>query len=262
METKPITDILSRWYGRPALIIGGGPSARIDLPLLDNQGFKPAVVLSGNEHGLYQGHYKVDFLVNVDRIHCARKVMMEDYLRQFNTPIINAHSWADYRLPDWKMSANSGIQAIAVGCVLGCWPVVVTGVDLFMIGRDYFHDEDTVRKTPRPRGAPPTHMAKLRVNEMRRWAGDYPVRPVSGPLTQIFPTYDPAEVIEVPKEVPYRLKVQKAPVNWYRGLKEFSFFTNDRVHPGELVPFTSTEAAPYVDKGWLELVDSPASVKL
>ena len=104
METKSIIEILDRWYGKPALVIGGGPSARVDLPFLDNLEFKPAVVLSANEHGLYQGHYKVDFLVNVDKLHCARHVYMEEYLRQFDTPIINAFSWPDYRLPDWKLA--------------------------------------------------------------------------------------------------------------------------------------------------------------
>lgn len=255
MATKPINDLLRQYYGKPALVIGGGPSARADLPKLTDSGFKPAVVLSANEHGLYQGHYKVDFLVNVDRLHCARKVCMETYLRQFNTPIINAHSWADYRLPDWKMSANSGIVAVAVGCLLGCWPVVVVGVDLFMIGRQYFHDSDTERKAPRPRSAPPTHMAKIRTNEMRRWANNYPIRPTSGPLTQYFSEYDPAETFSPPNMVPYRRKIEKTPILWFRGLKEFSFVNNDRVAPGELVPFTETEAKPYVDRGWLQKVD-------
>jgi hypothetical protein len=250
--TQPITNILSRYYGKPALVIGGGPSVRDNLPVLEDQGFKPAVVLSANEHGLHQAHYKVDFLVNVDRVHCVKKVMMEDYLRQFGVQVINAHSWADYRLPDWKMSANSGIQAIAVACVLGCWPVVVTGVDLFMIGRQYFHVADE-----KPRNRPSlTYMAKQRITEMRRWAGDYPVRPVSGPLTQVFPTYDPAETFSEPERVPYRKKIEKAPVKWYRGLHEFSFVTNDRVAPGELVPFTPTEARPYIERGWLEEVDA------
>lgn len=255
MSTRPITDLLRRWYGKPALIIGGGPSARVDLPWLEDQGFAPAVVLSANEHGLYQGHYKVDFLVNVDRIHCSRKVYMIDYLRQFNTQIINAHSWADFRLPDWKVSANSGITAIAVGCVLGCWPVVVTGVDLFGAGRAYFHDPDLASKLPRSKSAAPSHVAKLRIMELRKWAEKYPVRPVSGPLTGIYPTYDPAETIPPPDMVPYRKKIEKAPIRWYRGLKEFSFVNNDRVHPGEVCPFTEREAEPYVGKGWLEEVD-------
>ncbi len=255
MATRAITEILSRYYGKPALVIGGGPSARADLPKLTDSDFKPAVVLSANEHGLYQGHYKVDFLVNVDRIHCARKVYMEPYLRQFNTPVINAHSWADYRLPNWKGSANSGITAIAVGCTLGCWPVVVTGVDLFMVGRQYFHDQDAADRTPRPKSAAPSHIAKVRANELRKWAGDYPIRPASGPLTKYFPEYSPAETISAPDMVVYRKRIEKTPVFWFRGLKEFSFVNNDRVSPGELVPFTENEAKPYVEKGWLEKVD-------
>jgi len=250
--TQPITNILSRYYGRPALVIGGGPSVRDDLPVLEDGGFKPAVVLSANEHGLYQAHYKVDFLVNVDRVHCQLKVMMKDYLRQFGVPIINSHSWADFRLPDWKMSSNSGLQAIAVACVLGCWPVVVTGVDLFMVGRDYFHLSDE-----KPRMRPSlTYMTKQRVTEMQRWAGNYPVRPVSGPLTQVFPIFDRAETFKEPLRVPYRAKIEKAPVKRYRGLKEFSFVTNDRVTPGEIVPFTFAEAQPYIARGWLEEVDA------
>jgi len=255
--SEPITKILSTYFGKPALVIGGGPSARFDLPVLDGQEFKPAVVISANEHGLYQGHYKVDFLVNVDKMHCARHVYMEEYLRQFDRKIINSYSWADYRLPDWKLGMNSGLTAIAVACLLGCWPVVVTGVDLFFVGRNYYHDPDLEKRLPRPTTRGPDHLAQVRVNELRSWTGDYPVRPVSGPLTSKFPTYNPAETFLVPKMVDYRRRIEKAGTQVYRCVRDFPLTSGDRLQIGELVPLSKTEAAQYVDLGWLELVGAP-----
>ena len=239
-------------------MVGGGPSARLDLPKLTDAGFKPSVVLSANEHGVYQGHYPVDYLVNVDKIHCALKVPMERHLRQFGLPIINQHTWADFRLVDWGFGANSGITAIAVAAGLACTPVVCVGIDLFGTGRAYFHDEEFRNKTPRPRSSPPAHFARARIAELKSRIKDYPVRPVSGPLMEFFPAWSPAEQFKKVPVVPYRRDLLARRVSWYEAIHPFSLKANDRVAPGAVLPLSAGEARVGLDKGWLKAVDSPA----
>ncbi len=235
-------------------MIGGGPSARVDLPKLDEAGFKPGVVISANEHGFYQAHYKVDFIVNVDKIHCGLRKLMEVHLRPYGVPIINQHTWADYRLVDWKFAANSGITAIAVCCLLGAWPVVVTGVELFGTGRVYFHDADMKNKVIRPKTGPPSHYAKQRMKELAGWSKNYPIRPVSGPLLEYFPAWSAEETFERPNSVPYRTDMQKRVVRPYKAVSGHTYRPNDTLNPGEVVYLSKGEAQPGLDKGWLVAV--------
>jgi hypothetical protein len=254
MAPGTIVDLLETYVGQPALVIGGGPSARLDLPKLDEAGFKPGIVISANEHGFHQGHYKVDFIVNVDKIHCARRIHMEEYLRPYGVPIINQHSWADYRLVGWKFAANSGVTAVAVACMLGAWPVVVTGIDLFGTGRVYFHDADQRNKIPRPKTGPPSHYAKQRMKELANWSRNYPIRPVSGPLKEFFPLWTPEETFERPKAVPYRLEAINQTIRSYKAVHGHTFRPNDTLNAGEVVQLSQAEARPGLDKGWLVAV--------
>ena len=198
-----------------------------------------------------QGHYKVDFIVNVDKIHCAQRVHMETFLRPYGVPIINQHTWADYRLVDWKFAANTGITAIAVACMLGCWPVVVTGCDLFGTGRVYFHDQDFKTKNPRPKTGAPSHYAKQRMKELRTWSANYPIRPVSGPLTEFFTTWSLDETFKEPKPVGYRVDMLKRAVKSYRAVMAHTYRPNDRINLGEVLKLSKAEAQPGLDKGWL-----------
>ena len=254
MAARPVTDIFDVYFGKPALMIGGGPSARVDLPRLEEAGFAPGVVISANQHGFYQGHYKIDFIVNVDKLHCALRRPMEEYLRPFGVPIINQHTWADYRLIDWKFTANSGITAVAVCCMLGAWPVVVTGCDLFGTGRKYFHDADMKNKAPRPKTGPPSHYALQRMKELQRWSNNYPIRPVSGPLADIFPAWSPEETFERPRAVPYRSDMLNRRVAAYRALRSHTFRPNDTVQEGEVLHLSFAEAKAGLDKKWLVAV--------
>lgn len=250
---EPINAARNRWRGQPALVIGGGPTARADLPRLTDAGFAPKVVISANQHGFYQGHYEITHTVNADRTHCALRVLMRDYLRPFGAPCINMHAWADIRLVDFKFVANSGLMAVAVATVLGCWPVVTTGVDLFSGGRGYFHDPDDPKPIKRPRTQPPTHFALTRAKDLVRFAGkDYAIRPMSGLLTTFFPQWRADE--EYPakaSEVGYWSHLDKQRVRQYRANMNFTWKSNDRLNEGDLVWFTDSEARAAVANGWL-----------
>lgn len=253
MAVKPITEIFDKYAGKPALVIGGGPTALVDIPFLDGHGFAPGLVLSANLHGLYQGNFKIDYLVNVDKVHCSLRVNMEDWMRPYGVPIINAHTWSDYRLVNWSFPGNSGITAIAVAAILGCYPVVAVGIDLFNTGRHYFHDETAPEKASRPKSSPPSHYAQQRVKQLKQWSGDYPMRAVSGPLGTVFPIWDPEERVLPPKPVKYRESLLHEVVSRYVATETFTYSSNDRVHRGEQLWLTAKEAKPYLAKHWLVL---------
>lgn len=251
MAMRSITEIFDKYAGLPALVIGGGPSALVDIPRLATADFSPALVLSANLHGLHQGNYQVDFLVNVDKVHCALRVPMEDWMRPYGIPIINAHMWSDYRLVNWTFPGNSGITAIAVACILGCYPVVCTGIDLFQSGRHYFHDAEGPDKAARPKTAPPSHYAQQRVKQLKQWSGDYPIRAGSGPLLTVFPAWTPGEAFKEPKPVKYRTEMLKVPTRNYRAIHTFSHKSNDRVRAGTVLPLSNIEAKDFLAKGWI-----------
>jgi hypothetical protein len=207
MTQRLVTELFHRWEGRPILVIGGGPSVLRDLPLLKEA---PACVISANEHGFKQNFFPVDLITNVDKRHCLLKEPMEKILRPYGVPIVNRHSWADYRLPDWTMAGNTGMQAIALAATLGASQVIVTGIDMWCTGRVYFHDRDA--KAPKLKHKAPVsamrRRVKERVNPLRAFCTGANIRPMSGALTQWFKQYDPAEVLKPARPVGYRLRLE------------------------------------------------------
>lgn len=201
-----VTELFHRWEGKPILVIGGGPSVLRDLPKLD---ITPACVISANEHAFKQDRFKVDLITNVDKRHCLLKEPMEKILRPFGVPIVNRHSWADYRLPDWTMAGNTGMQAIALAALLGASQVIVTGIDMWSTGRVYFYDRGAkAPKHKEPKGAM-KRRAKDRVSPLRVFCAGAHIRPMSGPLLQWFKPYDPAETLKPARPVGYRLRLEE-----------------------------------------------------
>lgn len=140
-RTLPVGKLASALYGagrgRPAIVIGGGPSAPAQLerlrPLLDT-----AVVISANAHAWKLG-LGAHYIVCKDHQHTETKELMEPLLRTFRTPIIGRHYWADYRLPRWPVQGNSGQMAIGVAALMACSPIFPVGFDCYLNGT-YFHD--------------------------------------------------------------------------------------------------------------------------
>lgn len=205
---KLVTELFGRWDGKMALVIGGGPSVLGDFKKLT---VVPDLVISANEHGFYQDRFKVDLITNVDKIHAGKGGPMEGHLRPFGVPIVNRHSWADYRLPDWTLAANTGLQAIALAALLGANPILVTGIDMWAGGRRYFHDKGA--KAPKPgqprqlRGAA-RRRDRERVKPLVQFCAGAHVRPISGALTEWFKQYDPTEVYKPARPVGLRLRLE------------------------------------------------------
>lgn len=239
---KLITDLFHRWEGRPALVIGGGPSVLRDFKALQ---LAPDLVISANEHGFHQQKFKVDLVTNVDKIHSVKGGPMEGHLRPYGVPIVNRHSWADFRLPDWRLAANTGLQAIALAALLGANPILVTGIDLWANGRVYFHDKGA--KAPKIGGPRKLRGAarrrdRERVKPLVSFCSGANVRPLSGPLTEWFRQYDPAEVLKPARPIGFRLRLEQEcrPV-LCQVVKPFRMSNSDYTKVGQRLALSSFE---------------------
>lgn len=234
-----VSALLDRWVNKPILVIGGGPSVTADLARLD---IEPACVISANEHGFHQKKFHVDLVVNVDKVHCMLKQPMQDVLRPHGAPIVNRHSWADYRLPDWRFAGNTGLTAVALAAVLGGAPVIVTGIDMWHGGRQYFHKvpwaDDKKKRRVRPSI---TRRNRETLRPLQEFVKGVAVRPMSGPMTKIFPTYDPTEIFTA-RPCVQREKIREIKTVHVEAVRSFLFSGRDFVLPGQILALSPTEA--------------------
>lgn len=252
MQQQLLQALAGKWLNKPILVMGGGPSVSEDLPRLT---ITPACVISANDHGSKQDRFPVDLYVNCDKQHIFKKVPMESILRPIveakGGAIVNKFSWADFRLADWSFEGNSGLAAVVVAAALGGNPIIVTGLDFWHGGRLYFHGGDGRKPTAKRR----TQAMALSLVEKRKKI--HPLlaairganlRPMSGPLTLAFPTYDPAEVVPSYSPTPYRekmLKLRSIPVE---ATRRFSMSANDSVRVGKLMTLSEGEYRKVMDR--------------
>lgn len=225
-------------------MIGGGPSVTADLQRLVALGVKPACVISANAHGSKQSVFPVDIGVNVDKIHNMLRVPMERHMRENlpNALIVNKHSWADYRLPDWRFNGNTGLTSIAVACVLGASQVIVTGIDFWHGGRVYFHvDERPPRRRSDEIRPAVVKRDRERMKPLVEFTRGANVRPMSGPLCTVYPTFDPTETLPPSPGVVYRHKAAKLTEVRMAATGTFMFSSNDVVKPGAEIAVSEKE---------------------
>lgn len=145
MDSRPLpvgrlcSDLYAKYVRRPAILVGGGPSAPQQLEQLKHL-LDEAIVLSANGHAWSLG-LGAHYIVCKDHQHTETKQLMEPALRAFRTPIIARHHWADYRLPRWPIQGNSGMMALGVAALMGCAPIFPIGFDCYQ-GATYFHTPD------------------------------------------------------------------------------------------------------------------------
>jgi hypothetical protein len=189
-----ISRLLMAYEGRPAVIIGGGPSATIELPVL--QTLADPVIISANGHAFKLG-VPAHYIWCKDHTRCIPPKLrrnrpqeyMETELRVHGVPIIGPNYWADYRAVNWPISnANSGMQALAAAALMGCRPIIGVGFDCFQ-GDTYFHDpkNDNVSS-----GRPMSYWSG-RYRHLHRCLQGATIRGISGVLAQTFGRYRPLE---------------------------------------------------------------------
>lgn len=150
MTARPrrvLPDLALSCAGRPAVVMGGGPSLPWGfVPQLT--GIAPpadAVLISANAHGCRLAAAGLsrmpDWIVCIDDV--------EPLLRPWGVPVIADKAWADVLVFHRSISL-SGVQAAFVAWALGCSPIWLLGMDLYE-GGTYFdapEAESPGRDTP------------------------------------------------------------------------------------------------------------------
>lgn len=152
---RTVRDLLYRYRGRPAVVLGGGPSlAAVDKapPPTD------AIYVSANDHGCRVAacHY----VVGLDKIRAR--------LEACHLPIIGRFGWADYRILE-SPAPSSGIAGAWIARLMGCGPIWLLGMDCYE-GASYHHDpaaETNGKATP-----PKEHVNRWS-KFVRRYPADY-----------------------------------------------------------------------------------------
>lgn len=155
--------------GKRVCVMGGADRLASDLASVEAD-----VYISTNAHGV--DIRKPDYLLAMDNIHGRLKVPMGTFLREkSDAPIISPHPYADILLGDWPQNPRfvlSGMIGAWCAYMMGAKVVILAGMDGYGGGDSGWLDE--ARKISRE------------INCPVRVAG-------GGPLTKVWPAYDPGE---------------------------------------------------------------------
>lgn len=188
-------ELAGRHEGQAAVVVGGGPTAM----QYRDQWPDDALIIGIKEHALIAG-WEQDYLVAVDNAyHNELKPLLESLERnpkslERKPKLISQYGWADYQLGTYYAASNSGIVGAWCAHVMGCYPVILTGMDLFSGSQDYFHDQ---AKSSNGRKHPTKYwLMKWRELTMQDTAKGIALRVLGdGPLCELFPQYNPRETV-------------------------------------------------------------------
>lgn len=161
-------DLVLAHKGKTICVMGGADCLADDLKAV-----KADVFISCNGHGV--DLVAPDYLLAMDEINRSKNKPMGEFLRGLGeVPIISPHDYADYRLGVWPQHPRfvlTGMIGAWVAMMLGAKAVVLAGMDAYG-GQDSGY-----------------------MDEAKKIARDVhiPVRVASGPLSAVWPEYDPKE---------------------------------------------------------------------
>ena len=252
---KLFSELVGQFDG-PILVIGGGPSAPAALEHLKRTGFAPIAVLSANEHGHRQNVFEVTHSVCCDGRHGEKRVPMETLLDVYGKPIITPGHFGDYRLPDWTLSGNTGITAIAAAVFMGGHPVVVVGIDFYRLSSPdvYFHAPDAKSNSTKKNAK----NFKAQVDSLVQWVGRRaPVRLTTPWPWDTFPMFDAAEIVAPVPLPPRAIEIRALPtlIVQSRPYPPVSFKLMN-VEAGRVFPLSPAEARGFCNNGMCKLIET------
>lgn len=163
-------ELVMKHKGARICVMGGGPTLAADIAQVEAD-----VWISANQHGA--ALRPVDYVVAMDNLHTIQRVLMLDIIREHtDAPIIGPWHWCDYGITNYPLAPRlmfTGIVAHWLAGMMGGHPVILAGYDCYGgKHRTFAHHKEYV-----------PHMANTQV------------RVVSGPLQEVWPAYDPEEVL-------------------------------------------------------------------
>lgn len=177
-------ELVMRHKGARICVMGGGPTLAADIAQVEAD-----VWVSANQHGA--ALRPVDYVVAMDNLHTVHRTPMHEVIREHtDAPIIGPWHWCDYGITNYPLFPRlmfTGVVAHWLAGLLGGHPVILAGFDCY-VGKS--------------RGTFSAH--KDYVQFMR----NVQVRVVSGPLCELWPTYDANESF-APYVVPADLDIER-----------------------------------------------------
>jgi hypothetical protein len=250
-----VVDLYLKHVGRPAIIVGGGPSAPSQLASLPRPVVEQAVIVSANGHAPKLG-LRPDYVFCKDHTHTETRESMEALLRPIGAPIVSRQYWADFRAPQWPIQGNSGQMALALGVLLGCAPVIGIGFDCYQNGT-YFHNLDVQNVSA---GRRPGYWAS-RFSRLALRLNPSHIRALDGPLTHAFKHYDPSETF-VGTAIPPVLRIYAdLRIHTVVAKREFGLRCDARatIPVGRVMALSAFELDYHLRVGDVAVVDNPYS---
>lgn len=179
--TQSFRELKDRHKGRPAVILGAGPSLPGQLGLIP----EAAVRISVNERP--PKLVRCDYIVFCD----TNTVGMVEGL---DGEKISPFKSADYRLDKevWFGGLSSSTSAAYIACYMGCAPVVLMGMDLYQGAREYFDDlPGTGFRSSASKSSLERHTAMWR-EALLKCPNPAVIKAAGGPLVEIFGKYEAA----------------------------------------------------------------------
>lgn len=183
MNQITLMELEARYSGRPAAVLGGGPSLPEDLKRLP-QG---CTLISVNHHALRL--CQPDILVYLDWPENFPE--LEQAVRDFTGLRVSPHPSSDVLLPkgEWWDGGFSSTTAAWLGCRMGAEPVILCGMDCYQGEHKYFYERSgfyhPVFDYPvadHVRGWRPA---------LKRCPNPQKIKAMGGPLTELFGAYEP-----------------------------------------------------------------------
>lgn len=186
MKQKNLSSLRDKYAGRPAAILGGGPSLPEDLKRIPRRSLLFAV-----NHHAHRIGIKTDFLVFWDcpTSHRTRELgaALETYKGIKISPIL---PYSDVDFEGVELPPDPGFTsplAAWLALYMGCSPVLLCGMDCYQGPVKFCHPSEVKH----PCHDYPLHM---HLDAWRRAAENLPesseIRAVSGPLVEIFGKYE------------------------------------------------------------------------
>lgn len=177
----PVAALEGIHTGRPAAVLGGGPSLRADFPRLPDH----AVRLSVNQHGTRYG--RCEFLVYLDSPNLHPSMLR--LMLEFPGLRVGRDHWSQVDLSGaaWWQELFSSQLAAWLACFMGCEPVLLAGMDCYQ-GDQMYDDPDC--ENFNPTNAAYTLPLDMHLASWRKAFQKCPhperIRAMSGPLASVF----------------------------------------------------------------------------
>ena len=169
-----------RYKGRPAAVLGGGPSLPDDMKRLPED----CVLIAVNYHAQYL--CTPDFMVYNDHPESLDPELREA-IQRGGVKRVSSEPSSDieFDVPIWTGFYSSN-TATWFALWLGCDPVILCGMDCYQGERTYFHEYEDKPHFHYPLD----HHIRVWIEEARNMLpGWQKVKAMSGPLVQVFGAY-------------------------------------------------------------------------